>query len=141
MWWYTNHHHQKKLVPTAPPPVLDLAGKNSRKKPPLQKWQAFCSVYYSAKDSALRAEVTALFARRHDPNTVKFLTNFFPPDTDISTVDRLTFLGAFACERCTRLSSEEEEQVLAHIEKQQLLAAENRDRPWFLDDDYADKPS
>ena len=140
MWWYTNHHRQKKAVPAAPTPILDLAGKHSRKKPPLQKWQAFSSVYYGAKDSPLRAEVKALFDQRHDPNAVEFLADFFPPDTDISSVDRLTFLGAFARERCTRLSSDEEERILAHIEKQQLLATENRDRPWFLDDDYEDKP-
>ena len=66
--------------------------------------------------------------------------DFLPPDTDIATMDHLTFLGAFSRERCTRLSSEEEERIQAYIEEQQLLAAEHRDRPWFLDDDYEDKP-
>ena len=55
-------------------------------------------------------------------------------------MDFLTFLGAFSRERCTHLSDEEAEQVQSYIENQQLLATEHRDRPWFLDDDYEDKP-
>ena len=42
--WYSNRHRQKKPPPAASKPILDLAGKGSRKKPPLQKWQAFSSV-------------------------------------------------------------------------------------------------
>lgn len=124
----------------APKPLLDLAGKNTRKKPPLQKWQAFSAVYYRPTNSPLRPEVKSLFRRRSEPTAVRFLADFFPPDADIATTDFLTFLGAFSRERCTRLSREEEEEVDAYIEQQQLLAVEHRDRPWFLDDDYDDKP-
>ena len=75
-----------------------------------------------------------------DPSAVEFLSEFLPPDTNIATTDRLTFLGAYSRECCTRLSSEEKEEVQVYIESQQLLAAEHRDRPRFLDDDYEDKP-
>jgi len=81
-----------------------------------------------------------LFEQRCDPSAVGFLLDFLPPGTDISTIGFLTFLGAFSCERCTHLSSDEEQEVQAHIEQQQLLAAEYRDRPWCLDDDFEDKP-
>ncbi|KAF9792304.1 hypothetical protein BJ322DRAFT_1102818 [Thelephora terrestris] len=158
--WYTNQHRQKKAPPAASKPVLDLAGKGSCKKPPLQKWQAFSSLYYHPRDSPLRAESTSdhnvrsggnlntfkmclaivYDQREANPSAVEYLSEFLPPDTNIATLDRLTFLGAFSRERCTRLSSEEVEEVQAYIEKQQLLAAEHRDCPWFLDDNYEDKP-
>jgi len=121
-------------------PVLDLAGKHSRKKPPLQKWQAFSVLYYRPEDSPLRDEVKALFEKRDNPSAVAFLTEFLPPGTDIQTIDRLTFFSAFLRERCTRLSADEEVEVQAHIEEQQQRDEEHRDRPWFLDDDYEDKP-
>lgn len=140
MWWYTNRHRHKKSTPGALKPLLDLAGKHSRKKPPLQKWQAFSSVYYNPIDSPLRAEVRSLFNRRHNPDVVGFLSDFLPPGTEISTTDYLTFLGAFARERCTRLTSDEEARVLAHIEERGLLATEHQDHPWSLDDDYDDEP-
>ena len=138
--WYSNRHHQKKTSPTAPKPMLDLAGKSSCKKPPLQKWQAFSSIYYRPRNSPLCVEVKSLYDRRHDPSAIEFLSEFLPPDTNITTIDRLTFLGAFSRERCTHLSSKEKEEVQAYVERQQLLAAEHRDRPWFLDDNYEDKP-
>lgn len=97
-------------------------------------------MYYRPKESGLRAEVTSLFEQRDDPTVVGHLTSFLPIHTDISTTDRLTFLGAFARERCTHLTSDEEEEVQAYIEQQQSLVAEHRDHPWFLDDDYEDKP-
>lgn len=81
-----------------------------------------------------------LFNRRNDPTAVAFLTDFLPSDADISTTDYLTFLSAFARERCTRLSVDEEEKVQAYINEQQSLDAEHRDHPWFLDDDYEDEP-
>lgn len=81
-----------------------------------------------------------MFEQRCDPSAVGFLLDFLPSDTDISTIGFLTFLGAFSRERCMRLSSDEEQEVQAYIEQQQLLAAEHRDRPWFLDDDFEDKP-
>jgi hypothetical protein len=95
---------------------------------------------YRPQGSPLRDKVKALFEKRHEPATVGFLAKFLPPDTNISTVDRLTFLSAFARERCTRLSNEEEEEIQAYIQEQSLLVAERRDRPWFLDEDYEDKP-
>jgi hypothetical protein len=140
MWWYINRHRQKKVTPAASKPLLDLAGRSTRRKPPLQKWQAFSSLYYRAEDSPLRTEVKSLFDQRHDPQVVGFLAEFLPPGTDIATVDHLTFLGAFARERCNRLSNEEEERVQAYIEEQQMLAVEHHDRPWFLDDSYKDNP-
>lgn len=81
-----------------------------------------------------------LFEQRHKPTVVQFLANFLPPDTDISKTDFLTFLGAFSRERCTRLSSDEEEQVQTYIEQHEELVAERRDHPWFDEDDYDDKP-
>ena len=59
--WYSNRHHQKKTSPTAPKLMLDLVGKSSRKKPPLQKWQAFSSIYYHPRDSLLCVEVKSLY--------------------------------------------------------------------------------
>jgi len=97
-------------------------------------------VYYRPRDSPLRAEVKSLFDQRDNPSVVGFLASFLPPDTNINDIDYLTFLGAFSRERCTRLSDDEAEQVEAHIREQELMAAEHRDRPWFLDDDYEDKP-
>lgn len=129
-----------KPTPSAPEPILDLTGKNSRKKPPLQTWQAFSTLYYRPHGSPLRSEVKLLFQQRDDPAAVKFLVEFFPPDTDISTVDHLTFISAFLRERCTRLSSDEEYEVQAYIDHQKDLAAEHRDRPWFLEDDFEDDP-
>lgn len=82
----------------------------------------------------------SLFERRHDPTAVQFLAEFLPSDSNIAAVDFLTFLGAFSRERCAHLSSEEEEQVNAYIEQQEQLAAEHRDHPWFVEDDYDDKP-
>jgi hypothetical protein len=75
-----------------------------------------------------------------DPASVGYLTNFLPPDINIATTDHLTFLGTFSHECCTRLLSKEEEWIQAYIEEQQLLAVGHRDRPWFLDDNYEDKP-
>lgn len=138
--WFGNQHRSSKQTPSVPEPLLDLSGKNSRKKPPLQKWQAYSAVYYRPKSSALRGEVRLLFDRRNDPAAVEYLTPFLSADTDVSTTDYLTFLSAFARERCTRLSSDEEHEVQDYIDKQQLLAAELRDRPWFLDDDYETNP-
>lgn len=71
-----------------------------------------------------------MFSQRNDPGAVGYLAGFLPPGADISTMDELTFLGVFVRERCTRLSSDEEAQVLAHIDEQELLAADYRDRPW-----------
>ena len=138
--WFVQRHRRKKGTPAAEKPLLDLAGKHSRKKPPLQKWQAFSSIYYRPPGSLLRAEVKSLYDGRHNPAAVEHLGEFFPPDADIASVDFLTFLGAFSSERCTRLSDEEEKEVQEYIESQQLLAAEQRDCPWHLDDDYEDKP-
>lgn len=81
-----------------------------------------------------------MFHQCQDPTVIGYLTKFLPPDTNIATTDLLTFLGAFSRERCEHLSNEEEEEIEAYIEQQQALAAEHRDRPWFLDDDYEDKP-
>jgi hypothetical protein len=127
-------------LPVIQKPLLDLGGKHSRKKPPLQKWQAFSSIYYRPDDSPLRAEVKLLYKKRHDSTAVGFLSEFLPPDVDISTTDPLTFLGAFSRERCSHLSTKEEEEVQAYIESQQLLSSDQRDHPWFLDDDYEAKP-
>jgi hypothetical protein len=138
--WFTNRHRQTKAAPSAPEPVLDLSGKHSRKRPPLQKWQAFSALYYRPQDSTIRDEVKSLFKRRNDPAVVGFLADFLPSGTNISTTDHLTFLSAYARERCTRLSSEEEEDIQAYIEEQQLLAKEHQDRPWYFDNDFEDKP-
>ena len=81
-----------------------------------------------------------MFERCQDLAAVGFLASFLPPGTDIGTIDRLTFLSVFVRERCTRLSSTEEQEVQSYIEEQSLLATEHRDHPWFLDDDYEDKP-
>lgn len=53
----------------------------------------------------------------------------------------ITFLSVYLRERCSRLSSEEEEKIKAYIEEQELLAVEYRDRPWFLENDCEDEPS
>ena len=82
----------------------------------------------------------SLYSQRSDPAAIQYLSEFLPNNLDIAATNPLTFLGVWAREHCTRLTSEEEEEVQAYIEKQQLLAAEHRDRPWFLDDDYEDKP-
>ena len=82
----------------------------------------------------------SLFERRNDPTAISFLVPFLPTDYDIASTDHLTFLSAFARERCTRLSSDEEQKVQDHIDEQQLLAVEHRDYPWSLDDDYEDNP-
>ena len=97
-------------------------------------------MYYRPKTSALRGEVRSLFDRRNDPAAVEHLIPYLSADADINTKDFLTFLSAFARERCTRLSSDEEKEVQEYIDQQRLLAAELRDRPWFLDDDYETKP-
>ena len=138
--WFSNEHRQNKQAPPIPEPILDLSGKYSRKKPPLQPWQAFCSLYYRPRDSSLRPEAQSLFKRRNDPTAVKFLTDFFPPDTDIGATDYLPFLSAFLRERCTRLSRDEEEKVQAYIQEQDLMVTEQRDLPWSIDDDYDDDP-
>ncbi|KAF9785271.1 hypothetical protein BJ322DRAFT_1108724 [Thelephora terrestris] len=105
--WYTHRHRQKKTLPAVSKPILDLAGKGSRKKPPLQKWQAFSSVYYRPKDSPLRAEVKSLYSQRSDPTAVQYLSEFLPNDLDIAATDPLTFLGVWARKRCTHLTSED----------------------------------
>lgn len=84
--------------------------------------------------------VRSLFERRGDPTAVAFLAKFIPSGADITTMDYLNFLGVFLRERCSHLSSEEEEQVEAHIEQQQLLATEHRDQPWALEEDYKNNP-
>ena len=137
--WYSNWHRQKKPPPTASKPILNLAGKGSHKKPPLQKWQAFSSLYYHPRDSPLHVEVQSLYDQCYDPSAVEFLSEFLPPDTDITTTDCLTFFCTYSRECCTRLSSEEKEKVQVYIESQQLLAAERQDCPWFLDHNYEDK--
>ena len=138
--WYSNRHRQKKLTPTAPNSLLDLSGKHTRKKPPLQQWQAFSAIYYRPEDSPIRREVDALFNQRNDPAATAYLTSYLPSDTNMKTIKRLLFLSAFLRERCTRLSSEEHTKVHAYIQEQSLLAEEHRDKPWFLDEDYEDKP-
>jgi len=138
--WYGNLHRKKKGAPVIKKPLLDLAGRNTRKKPPLQKWQAFSALYYRPKDSPLRTEVKSLFDQRHEPTAVQFLADFLPPNTDIAKTEFLIFLGAFLRNRCTHLSSDEEEQVQAYIEQQEQVAAEYRNQPWFAEDDYDDKP-
>ena len=71
---------------------------------------------------------------------VGFLTNYLPPGADITTVNFLPFLSTFLRERCTRLSSDEEEEVEAYIIEQQSLAKEHRDRPWVLEENFEDNP-
>jgi hypothetical protein len=94
-------------------PVLDLAGKHSRKKPPLQAWQAYSILKYRPKDSPLRVEVVKLFEERTNSAVIAPLIPFFPSSTDFSTVDFLTFLSAYMRERCTHLTAEEQGQVEA----------------------------
>lgn len=129
-----------KSSPAVLDPVLDITGKGSRKKPPLQQWQAFSTLYYRPLDSPLRKEAQELYEKRNDPIAISHLTQHIRHNINISTTDYLTFLGAFLRERCTRLSSEEEDAVQQQIEEQQLLAADLRDQPWVLDDDFEDKP-
>lgn len=81
-----------------------------------------------------------MFERRDDPAAINHLAPFLPSDTTIESLSYLTFLSAYFRERCTRLSSEEEKRVEAYIEEQELLAVQRRDQPWFLDDNYEDKP-
>lgn len=82
----------------------------------------------------------SLFDKRHNSEVVGYLADFLPPETDIGSTDLLAFLGAFARERCSRLSSKEEEEVDAYIEEDQLLAMERQDHPWRDNDQYEDKP-
>jgi hypothetical protein len=138
--WYGNLHRKKKTSPTVPKPVLDVTGKSTRKKPPLQKWQAYCIQNYRPLGSPLRDEVEALYASRDKPTAISFILPFLPPDTDLASVTPLAFLSAFMRERCTHLSPEEDNELEVYIEEQELLALEHRDQPWFLDDDYEDKP-
>lgn len=81
-----------------------------------------------------------MFDQRHEPTIVQSLADFLPPGTDIAKTEFLNFLGAFLRKRCTHLSSDEEEQVQAFIEQHEQLATESRDHPWFVEDDYQDKP-
>jgi len=115
--WFSNAHCKLKPASVVAEPLLDLAGKNSRKKPPLQKWQAFSALYYCPLGSLLCKEVKALFENRNNPATVTFLADFLPPGTNIQTIDHLTFFSAFLCQRCTRLSPNEEDEVQAYIEE------------------------
>ena len=111
--WYSNLHCPRKASPTTSEAMLNLSGKTSRKKPPLQKWQAFSVIYYCPTNSPLHHEVEALFDQRHDPSAVGYLTKFLPQDVDMKTVEHLQFLLAFMRERCTRLSSGEEAKVVS----------------------------
>ena len=138
--WFSHEHRQNKQTPPIPEPILDLSGKYSRKKPPLQTWQAFSIIYYRPQGSSLRTEALSLFERRNDPTAIKFLADFFPPQTDISTTEYLPFLTAFLRERCTRLSDDEEKKVQAYIQEQDLIVTEQWALPWSLDEDYDDDP-
>ena len=106
----------KKSSPVVPRAVLDVTGKSTRKKPPLQKWQAYSVLKYRPSDSPLRDEVGALYESRDEPTAISFLLPFLPPGTDLATVHPLVFLSACMREHCTRLSAEEEEEVQAYIE-------------------------
>ena len=123
-----------------PKTVLDVTGKSTRKKPPLQKWQAYSVLKYRPSDSPLRDEVQTLYESRNDPTAISFLLPFLPPGTNLTAIHPLVFRSAFMREHCTRLSTKEKEEVEAYVEQQELLATEHRDQPWFLDDDYEDKP-
>lgn len=138
--WYSNRHRQVKSTPATSDTLLDLAGKHTRKKPPLQKWQAFSTIYHRPEDSPLRPVVEALFNRRNDPAAVGYLSDYLPPGADISTVSRFLFHSAYFRERCTRLSSDEEAEVEAYIQEHSRRAETQREQPWFLDDEYEDKP-
>ena len=107
----------------------------SRKRPPLQKWQAFSVLYYRPVDSPLRTEARLLYGKRNDPEATGFLADFFPSNAKISTMSYLTFLSVYLRERCSRLSEEEDQKVKAYIDEQESLAEELRDRPWSLKDD------
>ena len=138
--WYGNRHRQTKSTPAAPDALLDLSGKHSRKKPPLQTWQAFSVIYYRPTNSSLRREVDALFNRRNDTAAVSHLASYLPSDANMKTIKRLQFLSAFLRERCTRLSDEESTKVHDYIQQQSALSEEHRDKPWFLDESYEDNP-
>lgn len=138
--WFGNRHRPAKQTSAAPDPLLDLSGKHARKKPPLQPWQAFSVLYFHPADSSLRREVDELFSQRNDAAVIGHLASYLPQDVNMNTVQPLQFLSAVLRERCTRLSSEEEAKVKAYIQEQSLLAEEHRDKPWFLDDDFEDKP-
>jgi hypothetical protein len=138
--WYSNQHRIKKSNPQVAEAVLDLSGKYSQKRPALQEWQAFSAMYYRPKNSPLRNEVRSLFEQRGDPGAVAFLADFLPPNADINDIDYLTFLSALFRERCTRLSDDEKQAVGAYIHEQESIAGQHRDHPWFLDDDFEDKP-
>ena len=138
--WFTHRHRKARSTPSVPEPLLDLSGKYSRKRIPMQQWQAFSVLYYRPKNSTLRPEVISLFNRRNDPTAVRYLKDFFPPDADVATMDYLAFLSAFLRERCTRLTREEEDEVRTHIETQHSIAVEHQDQPWFLDEDFEKNP-
>ena len=55
-------------------------------------------------------------------------------------MDYLAFLSAYLRERCSRLSSEEEEILQTYIDEQDSLAAELRVQPWSINDDNEDDP-
>lgn len=138
--WFTHRHRAAKSSPSAPEPILDLSGKYSRKRPPMQKWQAFSAIYYRPQDSTLRPEVKSLYDRRGDPAAVSHLMDFFLPGTDVSTIDYLAFLSAYLRERCTRLTPDEEEEVQTHIAKQHALAVDQQTQPWTLNEDFENNP-
>lgn len=138
--WFNQRHRPKKSNPPTSESVLDLSGKNSRKRPAMQRWQAFSAIYYRPEDSPLRGEVQSLFERRGDSTAVAFLASLLLPNATFNNLEYLTFLSMYLRERCTRLSDDEEQKVEAYIKEQGLLAEEHRDRPWFLDENFQDKP-
>lgn len=133
-------HRSAKSNPPVSTPVLDLSGKYSRKRPPLQRWQAFSAIYYRPKGSPLRDEVKSLYKRRGDPAAIEFLVDFLPPKADVEKLEYLNFLSAYLRERCTHLSNDEEQAVEAYIKEEALSAMEIRDRPWLFDDNFEDEP-
>ena len=138
--WFTHRHRQLKSTPSAPEPLLNLSGKYSRKRIPMQTWQAFSALYYRPQNSTLRPQVKSLFERHNNPMAVSHLMDFFPPESELKTMDYLVFLSGFMRERCTCMTPNEEEEVQAHIQNQHLLAVEYQDRPWTLDDDFENNP-
>ena len=81
-----------------------------------------------------------MFHQREDITAVGPVVDFLPSGANVATVKFLPFLSAFLRERCTRLSSDEEEKVEAYIEEQEALAVESRDHPWALEDEFEDDP-